>query len=104
MERRQCIIEANRRRKRFGWRTVWRWSPPERLLRVARIAWRRGLGSGVGGNGNHESEVSFAVGVPRFCFRRECDGLLVWIGPFRVHYQREYGGWIDYLGDDGDAN
>ena len=75
-------------------KTVCRWSPHERLYRVARFIWRRGQGPGYGWPNNYDACVSIAVGVPRFKWKRESDGWRLWIGPLRIHRKTSWGGVI----------
>lgn len=70
-------------------RFIGRWSPPERLLRLARFVWKRGKpGDGKG------YSAKFTVGLtPRLLSgKREWDGWILTVCGIRLHYMRSYGG------------
>jgi hypothetical protein len=69
---------------------VGRWSPPERMLRLARVIWSVGEGPGMGRG--YSAKLSVALRPSLLAFRRECDGWLLTVCGLRLHYQRSYGG------------
>ena len=76
-------------------KTVFRYSPPERLYRLFRFIWRRGKGPGHGSPANYDAELTVALCPPwRIGFRRECDGWRCLSLGIRLHHERSYGGVI----------
>lgn len=76
-------------------KTVLRWSRPEKLYRLFRIVWRRGLGPGHGAPDNYDAELTVALCPPwRIGFRRDLDGWRLWALGVRLHHEKSYGGVI----------
>lgn len=75
-------------------KTVFRYDPDNRLYRLFRVIWRRGKGPGVGAPDNYDAMVTVALSRRLFRWVRECDGWRLWVFPFRLHYERSYGGVI----------
>ena len=76
-------------------KTVFRYSPHEKLYRLFRVIWRRGKGPGVGAPNNYDAELTFALCRPWWIgFRRECDGWRLWFAGLRVHHEKSFGGVI----------
>lgn len=71
---------------------VGRWSPDERMLRVARLVWRRGEGPGFGKG--FCAKLSLALRPKLIGFSRGWHEFEFTVFGVRVHYQRSYGGWI----------
>lgn len=77
------------RRHHFAARFVLRPARRERLFRVARAVWQRGV---VGDGRGYSSSVSLALRPALFSWRKEWDGWLLTVAGVRLHYQRSYGG------------
>lgn len=76
-------------------KTVLRWSPHEKLYRLFRIIWRRGLGPGHGLPGHYDAELTVALCPPwRFGFRLDLDGWRLWGFGVRLHHEKSFGGVI----------
>jgi hypothetical protein len=76
-------------RHHFAARTILRYDRRNRLLRLARVVWQRGIaGDGTG----YSSKLSLALRPAAFAWRREWDGWLLTVAGVRLHYQRSYGG------------
>lgn len=73
-------------------RWVLRYSPPERLLRIARIV---GTVGQVGGGGySYKLSLGFALSPIwyRVRFRRELYGWILTVFGLRIHWRKSYGG------------
>lgn len=71
---------------------VGRWSPQERMLRLARIVWSRGEGPGTGKG--YCAKLSLALRPRLLQLHFEQDGWALTLCGVRVHYMRSYGGWM----------
>ncbi|WP_424140942.1 hypothetical protein [Roseomonas chloroacetimidivorans] len=72
------------------WKRVGRYDASNRLLRVGRLMWERGV---VGDGNGYSAKLSFGLSwrlLP--LVRRERDGWLVRVLGLRLHYRRAYGG------------
>lgn len=73
----------------MAFKFIGRYSPPERLLRLARFVWQTGK---VGDGSGYSSKFTLGLRPALFGFRREWDGWLLTVCGLRLHYQRSYGG------------
>lgn len=76
-------------RHHVAFRTVLRRDPSQRMLRLARVVWRRGT---VGDGRGYSASLSLALRPALFSWRTEYSGWLLTVAGVRLHYQRSYGG------------
>jgi len=69
-------------------KSVLRYSPPERLLRVFRVIWE----CGEPGLGGYSAKFSVGVKPSLFGFSSEFGGWCLTLLGVRLHYARAYGG------------
>jgi len=74
-------------------KSVFRWSPSDRLFRVGRIVWARGDGPGKTGGG-YSAKLSLALAPVLIGWKKEWRSIAVTVLGIRVHYMRSYGGWL----------
>lgn len=102
-EQREAAIVEARRKQLPKWNRFITWSKSEKRLRLGNVVWMRGSGAGYGAPDNYDAKLSFAFEVkPRLpiigvIWENSCDRIQVWLClipcvPFRLHYQRAYGG------------
>jgi hypothetical protein len=71
----------------FKW--VGRYDPRNRLLRLCRLVWDRGI---VGDGKGYSVKLSLGLRPALLHWRREWDGWLATLFGVRVHFCRSYGG------------
>ena len=69
-------------------KTVLRYDPSNRLLRLARLMWQRGSV----GNGGYSAKLSVGLRPALFAFHRDWDGWRIIVAGIRVHFQKSFGG------------
>jgi hypothetical protein len=72
-------------------KSVMRYSPAERLLRLFRIIWVRGQ-PGVGGFGDYSAKVSIGLRPRLWSWEHEWDGWRLAAAGVHVSYRRSWGG------------
>lgn len=77
------------KRHHFAARKVLRYDDRQRLFRVARAVWQRGV---VGDGEGYSASVSLALRPALFLWHRETFGWFLVVAGVRLHYQRSYGG------------
>jgi hypothetical protein len=75
-------------------KSVFRWSPHERLYRIGRIIWRRGKGPGHGAPRNYDAQLTLALCPTLFRWESRSDCWFLRLLGIRIHYERSYGGVI----------
>ena len=70
-------------------KTVLRYSPNERVFRVVRLMWERGV---VGTGQGYSAKLSLALAPVLFRAHRTWDGWRVGLLGVQLHYKRSYGG------------
>jgi hypothetical protein len=68
---------------------VMRYDSDNRMFRLFRIMWERGV---VGDGNGYSAKVSLALTPRLFRWQREGDGWLLTFFGLRLHYRRSYGG------------
>jgi hypothetical protein len=70
-------------------KVVGRYDPTNRLVRLARLVWTRGV---VGDGKGYSAKLSIGLRPCWFMWRGEYDGWLLTVLGFRLHYVKAWGG------------
>lgn len=81
--------QAKTTRRNLRVRKIMRYDPSNRLLRVGRVMWERGI---VGDGDGYSVKLSVGLRPALFRWKRGSTGWLLTVLGLRVHYDRSYGG------------